>query len=152
MSKDVNYQVCLMLLSQPKHMNKLPREGTSRTQGSKVLSLSLSLHYIFSGKLWIFLFPSVYSSFLSHCCCLLVNLKFKLIAERLSLNMWFVQTLAQLHRCNANCGIKYSYKSFTVWLHEIRTIREQAQAEHLGKMKHRDFYYNCCFITERVLT
>lgn len=47
MSKDVNYRECLMLLSQPKDMNKLPSEGMNRTEGSEVHSLC----YIFAGKL-----------------------------------------------------------------------------------------------------
>lgn len=47
MSKDVNYRECLMLLSQPKDMNKLPSEGMNRTEGSEVHSLC----HIFAGRL-----------------------------------------------------------------------------------------------------
>lgn len=151
MSEDVNYQVHLTLYHTPRALiSFLEREWVGHK--AQKYCVCLYLHYIFSGKRLLCIFPSVYSSLLFHSLSLLVNLKFKLIAKRLALTMWFVQSLAQLHQCNANCGIKYSYKSFTVWLHEIRTIREQAQAEHLGKMKHWDFYHNCCFITETVLT
>lgn len=78
-----------MLLSQPKDMNKLPREGMNRPGAQKY---SLSAMYLQGSRRYASL---LLYSFLSHSLCLLVNLKFKPFAARLALTMWFVQSLAQ---------------------------------------------------------